>query len=153
MRARKTTLSASRSVALTLAPPSSHAAGSVRGCAMPPLPRALRSDSSTPPCTRSARESSQSRRTRNRLRREILAGLEEFDLRPPFLDQPEIDSRGREVHQFTGMIDGEIVIGLYSKLAEPLLVAEAHPSRHGHIDRLEHALHAVFVLQTKSDDF
>src|SRR5271170_2632717 len=97
-----------------------------------------------PPCARFARRP---------LRREILAGLEEFDLRPTLLGQAEIDARGRQVDQFSRMIDGEIVIGLLPELIETLLIAEADPTSRGDVDRFEHALHAVFVLQSKSDHF
>src|ERR1700676_4631099 len=143
MRAPKTTRPASRRDARTLAPRSPLCAGTIPCCVMRPLPRGSPSVNSTPPCAPSGPYGSS---------REILAGLEEFDLRPAFLGQAEIDPRRREVHQFTRVIDGEIVIGLFSKLAEPLLIADAHPSRRGHIDRLEYALHAVFVLQAKGHD-
>ncbi len=49
------------------------------------------------------------------LGREILAGLEEFDLRPALLGQPEVDASRREIHQLAGVIDGQIVIGFFPK--------------------------------------
>src|SRR5271167_4524077 len=107
------------------------------------LRRASRSHSSTPPYAPFIRE----------LSREIFARLEKADLRPPFLGQAEIDPCRCEIHQLAGMIDGEIFMGLFSKLPEPLLIARTHPARHSHIDWLENALHPVFVLQTKGDYF
>src|ERR1700716_3606187 len=117
MRGRKTTRPAARSAARTWAPPSPHSAGIIPSCVMRPLPLASPSANSMPPCAPSVPDA---------LRRKVFAGLEEFDFRPPFLGQAEIDPRGREVHEFAGVIDGEIVIGLFPKLPEPLLIAEAH---------------------------
>src|ERR1700732_2303589 len=81
-----------------------------------------------------------SRRTRTALRppfagsgREVLAGLHEVDFRPALLDQPEVDARRRQVHEFPGMIDRQIVVGLLPEFAQALLVGEAHPASHGDV--------------------
>src|SRR4030088_1447786 len=129
MKARKTMRPALRSFARTWLPPLPHSAGTTPRCV-------------TPAVCISPSANSKGRCARSGLRREILAGLEEFYLRPALFGQPEIDPRGSEIYQLTGMIDREIVMGLLAKLSEALLVFEAHPSRHGHIDRLEHTLHA-----------
>src|SRR5579863_10588644 len=141
MREPKITRPGLRSAAPTWVPPSRHCAAIIPTCVMRRRPCASRSINSTPPCALSG--PSQSRHTARLLGRQILARLEEFDFRPSLLGQSQIDACGREVYQFAGVIDGEIVIGLFTKLAQPLLVADVHPSGDSHVDRLEHALHAV----------
>src|ERR1700688_4890686 len=104
MKVQKTTRPASPSDDPILAPPSPHCAGIIPCCDMQRLRHASPSVNSMPPCARSGPSG---------LRRQVLAGLEEFDLRPPLLGQPEIHPRWREVHQLAGMIDGKIVVGLF----------------------------------------
>src|ERR1700722_10671019 len=151
MREPKITRPGLRSAAPTWVPPSRPSAATIPTCVTQQPRRASRSINSTPPGARSGPR--QSRHAANPLRRQIFARLEEFDFRPSLLGQSQIDACGREVHQFTGVIDGEIVMGLFAKLSQPLLVAEAHPPGYRYVDRLEHALHAVFVLQAKCNHF
>src|ERR1700734_1796906 len=99
---------------------------------------------STPPCAPSI----PIRRSSGK----ILPRLEKSDLRPALLGQAEIDPCGGKIDQLAGVIDGKIVVGFVAKLAEPLLILQAHPSRHGDVDGFEHALYAVFILQPERHD-
>ena len=83
----------------------------------------------------------------------MLASFEETNAGPTLQRQLEIDPCGCEIYECTGMIHGEILIGLGLELLELLRIRAADPSGGMDVDVLERALHTVFVLQAKRHDF
>ena len=59
----------------------------------------------------------------------------------------QIDARRREIHQRAAVIDREVVVRLGAELLELALIAACDPARGVTRSRVEHALHAVFVLR------
>src|SRR5438128_8171056 len=81
--------------------------------------------------------------------REVLAGLAKSDRRPALDRELEVDARGREVDEVARVVEREVVVAARAKLGELALVRRRDPARGRNPDRLEHALHAVLVLQAK----
>src|SRR5690606_30332922 len=80
-------------------------------------------------------------------RRRVLARGQELDRGRALLCQLQVDPGRREVDQFAGRIDREVLRVLLAELLELAFVVAADPARGGDLYRLEHRLDPVFVLQ------
>ena len=83
---------------------------------------------------------------------ELFARFVKLDLGPALPHELQIHARGGEKHQRTGVIDGELLVGLEAELLEFARIRTADPARRMHCDGFEDALHCIFILQAKGDD-
>src|ERR1700733_4390701 len=82
-----------------------------------------------------------------------LPRLAEDDIRPPLQRKLEIHASRGKINQRAAVIDREIVIRLDAEFLNLPLVTAADPARRVDVHRVEHALHAVLVLEAERYHF
>src|SRR3977135_4750816 len=82
----------------------------------------------------------------------VLARLAENDAGPALERQLEIHARGREVHQCSAVIEGQMLVRPAAELLQLARVRALDPARGVDGDGFENALHAVLLRQEERSD-